>query len=33
MGELETKAFMEFISSYEEEFCIQEGDSGLQTFE
>ena len=33
IGDMETKAFLEFISSYEEDFCIHEGDSGLQTFE
>jgi hypothetical protein len=32
-GELESKIFMDFISSYEEQFCIREGDSGLNTFD
>jgi hypothetical protein len=33
IGELESKIFMDFIGSYEEQFCIREGDSGLNTFE
>lgn len=33
IGELESKIFMDFIQSYEEQFCIQEGDSGLNTLE